>query len=304
MMPTDQTRFVQKITAIYGDRGRAWLDSLPAVIAECESRWSLTVGDPFRNLSYNYVTPAVTHGNIAVVLKVGGIHPEFITEVAALRAYDGDGAVRIIEADVGRGAIVVERLQPGRELAELGDDEAATRIAAWLMSRLWRKPIEGHPYPTVERYTCVLDAIRETTSGDVGPFPAWMVDAAVSLLRELLKSSPEPVLLHGDLHHHNILSAEREPWLVIDPKGVVGDPAFDVGAWLQNPMPWLLDQPDAKAIQERRIRQFSAELGIDGERLRKWGFVYAVLSGLWSAESGNWDGVERMVRCAELFGIR
>jgi streptomycin 6-kinase len=137
----------------------------------------------------------------------------------------------------------------------------------------------------------------------VGPFPEAMVDAALRMLGDLLRSSPPPVLLHGDLHHHNILSAQREPWLVIDPKGLAGDPAYDVGAWLKNPMPWLLEQADPKAIQERRIRQFSSELGIDAQRLRSWGFVNAVLSGLWSGESGNWEGVERMVQCAELFGI-
>jgi len=243
-------------------------------------------------------------GSILVVLKLGVPNPELKTEIAALRMYDGDGAVRLIDEDEALGALILERLRPGMQLSELGDDGAATAIAARLMARLWRSLPRPHPFPTLEQYTRTLGTIRATTTGDVGPFPACMVDAALLLLRELLVSSPEPALLHGDLHHHNILRAEREPWLVIDPKGVSGDPAYDVGAWLKNPMPWLLDQPDARTIQEQRIRQFSDELGIDADRLKAWGFVNAVLSGLWSGESGNWDGVERMVRCAELFGIR
>jgi streptomycin 6-kinase len=108
-----------------------------------------------------------------------------------------------------------------------------------------------------------------------------------------------PVLLHGDLHHHSILSAERQPWLALDPKGVVGEPAYEVGAFLRNPLPWLLDQPDPRRVMARRLDQLAGDLGFDRARLLSWGLAQAVLSAWWSF----WDhrhGWEGGLACAEL----
>jgi streptomycin 6-kinase len=97
-------------------------------------------------------------------------------------------------------------------------------------------------------------------------------------------SAAEPVLLHGDLHHENILAARREPWLSIDPKGVVGEPAYEVGALLRNPNRRILAWPNLARVMERRIRQLSDELGF--ERVRGWGMSQAILAAVWSCEDG------------------
>jgi len=94
----------------------------------------------------------------------------------------------------------------------------------------------------------------------------------------------KPVLLHGDLHQDNILSAEREPWLAVDPKGVIGEPVFETGALLRNFWPDILSLPDPKPLMARRIDQLSAELGFDRERIYDWGFSQAVLSVVWGVE--------------------
>ncbi len=109
----------------------------------------------------------------------------------------------------------------------------------------------------------------------------------------------EPVLLHGDLHHENILAAEREPWLAIDPKGLVGEPAYEVGAWLRNPMPQLLDMPQPGRILARRINQLAEELGFDRARLRDWGLAQAMLSAWWSMEDSGGLSIFS-ITCAEL----
>jgi len=111
-----------------------------------------------------------------------------------------------------------------------------------------------------------------------------MFDKAEKLYAELSASMAEPVLLHGDLHQDNILSAEREPWLAVDPKGVIGEPVFETGALLRNFSPDILSIPDPKALMARRIDQLSAELGFDRERLYSWGFSQAVLSVVWGVE--------------------
>src|SRR5260370_16530998 len=105
-----------------------------------------------------------------------------------------------------------------------------------------------------------------------------MFDKAEKLYAELSASMAEPVLLHGDLPQDNILSAEREPWLTVDPKGVIGEPVFETGALLRNFSPDILSIPDPKALMARRIDQLSAELGFDREGLYSWGFSQAVLS--------------------------
>jgi streptomycin 6-kinase len=111
-----------------------------------------------------------------------------------------------------------------------------------------------------------------------------LFDKAEKLYAELSASMAEPVLLHGDLHQDNILSAEREPWLAVDPKGVIGEPVFETAALLRNFWPDILSVPDPKSLMARRIDQLSAELGFDRERIYDWGFSQAVLSVVWGIE--------------------
>jgi streptomycin 6-kinase len=126
-----------------------------------------------------------------------------------------------------------------------------------------------------------------------------LLEEAEILFAELSISMAEPVLLHGDLHHDNILAAERQPWLAIDPKGLVGEPAYEVGAWLRNPLPQLLHRPQPGRVLARRIDQFVEELGLDRTRVRDWGMAQAVLSVWWSIEDTGqvWDDA---LACAEL----
>ena len=109
----------------------------------------------------------------------------------------------------------------------------------------------------------------------------------------------EAALLHGDLHHHNILAAGRQPWLAIDPKGIVGEPAYEVGALLRNPMPELLQSERPKRLLARRLDILSERLGFERERLVGWGTAQAVLAAWWSLEDHGRDW-EKWITCAEL----
>jgi streptomycin 6-kinase len=108
-----------------------------------------------------------------------------------------------------------------------------------------------------------------------------------------------PVLLHGDLHHWNILSARRSSWLAIDPKGVVGEPAYETGAWIRNPFPDLLRWQNAREVIVRRIDQFANELALDRDRIQSWSFYQAVLAAWWSYEEGD-PGWENSLAVADL----
>jgi streptomycin 6-kinase len=285
-------QFNRTIVEVHGAAGAEWLRCLPALIADCERRWSLKVLPPFTNLSYNYVAPAIRSDGIDVVLKVGVPNPELRSEIEALRLFDGHGIVQLLDADRDQGVLLLERLKPGITLSSLTDDEKATSIAAQVMRQLWRPVPQEHSSPTVSEWAGGLVKLRREFGGGTGPFPTSLVEQAETLFAELIGSMAEPVLLHGDLHHDNILAAERQPWLALDPKGVVGEPAYEVGALLRNMAPQFVAQRQPGRILARRVHQLAEELGFDRARLCGWGLAQAALSAWWSYEDHGhgWEG--------------
>jgi len=215
---------------------------------------------------------------------------EFKTEAEALKLFDGQGIARLLELDLERGAMLLERLEPGVPLDTVEDDEEAMSVAADVLRRLWRPAPAGHPFPLVSDWVQGLDRLRWRYGGGTGPMPAALVEEAEALFAELIPSQAEPVLLHGDLHHGNILAARRRPWLAIDPKGIVGEPAYDVGALLYNPSELLDAQWPAKVL-EQRIDRLSEKLDLDRARVHGWGLSQAVLAAYWSLEDSGevWD---------------
>lgn len=279
--------FARTQTSLHGEAGLAWLNRLPASTKELEERWSLEVGSPFPNLSYNWVVPAVREDGTPAILKLSFPgDKEFGTEAEALRLFDGGGICRMLGLDLDRGAMLLERLEPGAPLTTVDNDEEATAIAANVMRKLWRPAPANHNFPLVSDWAGGFDRLRRRFDGGTGPMPARLVEEAESLFADLLASQGGPLLLHGDLHQENILTAGREPWLAIDPKGVVGEAAYDTAALLHNPVE-ALDAPDPKRLLERRLDVLSWELGLDRARIRAWGLAQAVLAAYWSLEDGG-----------------
>lgn len=282
------------IRELYAHEGQVWLNELPQLLSTYAQRWQLSLLPPFPNLTYNYVAPGIRQDGTAVVLKAGVVNPELRHEMAALQQYAGQGAVRLLTADPDNGLCLLARLQPGTSLASLPDDDAATRIAAMVMQQLWRpwpeSAVTAGPFPTVSRWAAGLSRLRAEFKGGVGPFPRRLVETAESLFPDLLSSSAPPVLLHGDLHHDNILLA-GDQWLAIDPKGVIGEPAYEVGALLRNF--WGRDTSPAQRrhLLARRVAILCEMLGFDRQRIIGWGVAQAVLSAWWNYEDlgGDWQ---------------
>ncbi len=232
-----------------------------------------------------------------MVLKLGVSNPELLNEIAALRIFDGRGAARPLESDPRGGALLLDRLMPGTTLATLENDDEATAIAIQVMRRLWQPLPVSHPFPTLRQWTRAIRRHRESFGG-AGPLPALLFERAERLLDDLLESAPAPVLLHGDLHHENILRAGADRWLAIDPKGVAGDPAFEVGALLHNGLPERSDAAATRRLLERRVSQLAEGPGIERERVLAWGVTHAILSAVWSIADGTpW---QRAVVCGEV----
>lgn len=293
--------FARATVALHGEAGRVWLEGLPRLVEECARRWSLRVGPPFASLSFNYAAPAEGAGGERLVLKVGVPVAELLSEIEALRLFDGRGAVRLVDADEEQGAMLLERLEPGTQLVALceEDDGAATVTAARLMKRLWRPVPVVHNFHTAADWGLGFARCRARFGGSTGPFPRRLFEEAESLFAELLASADPPAVIHGDLHHGNVLAAAREPWLAIDPKGLVAEPAYEVGALLRNPRRRLLSDPDPVRLTERRVAQLSDELGLEPARVRGWGLAQAVLSEWWTVEDEGALG-EHSLTAAEI----
>ena len=246
------------------DDGRAWLESLPGLADECVARWMLDLGDPYPESFVSLVVPATTAGGGDAVLKIQWPHRESEQEAAALRLWDGDGAVRLLEHDADRHALLLERCSPGHHLATAGCD-AALDVFVDLLPRLW-KPAGPSFTSLAEEAARWADELPGTWERAGRPFERRLVDRAVRSL-QALPGGDDPVLLHQDLHADNVLAAMREPWLAIDPKPLAGDRAFSAA-----PIVRSYELGHSPELVEHRLRRLCGELGLDEERAREWAF--------------------------------
>ncbi len=245
----------------------SWLERLPDTLRDLERRWSLTLGTPFgEEVSCAWVTPVARADGTSAVLKLGMPHMEGEHEIDGLRFWDGNPTVRLLEADDDLGAMLLERCEPGTVLRALPEPEQDSVIAR-LLRRLWRSPSAPHPFRPL---SAMVAYWSEETLTEAERWPdAGIVREGLRLFEELPRSAPTEVLLATDLHAGNVLRAQRESWLVIDPKPFVGDPAYDATQHLFNCDARLRSDPDGT------IRRFADLLGVDHERVRLWTFARA-----------------------------
>lgn len=291
-------QFSKRIVGAFGERGADWLQILPQILDDLSSRWQIRIEDPFPDMAYNFVAPGFRKHGAPVVVKVGVPNSELAHEIGALRAFDGHGVVALLEVLPEYGAFLLERLLPGEPVLHV-DDETATSIAGEVMRQIWQSGILKGDFPSVSDWAKGFPRLRERFGGGTGPFPKKLVETAEALFRDLLSSMDETILLHGDLHHWNILSADREPWLAIDPKGVLGEPAYEVGAWLRNPFPQILTIDQPEKVIARRLDQFADQLMLARDRMLGWGIAQAVLAAWWSFEEDR-DDWDAGLACADI----
>lgn len=266
------------------DRTR-WKLRVRALIAEMASAWELTMSGPFPALSCNYAAPVVRADGSPAVLKLSPADSDFEAEVDALTLFDGRASLRLLDVDRARGAMLLERAEPGESLASIPDD-LATEQAAQIMQELWRPVPDRHRFPAIADWAAGMERHRQRFDGTSGILPAPLFDLAERLFVELLATQEAIMVLHGDLHHGNILSSTRRGWLAIDPKGIVGEPAYETANWLRNPLSFLeWDEPGR--VLRRRIDQFGDLLGFDRRRIRDWGIAQTMLSACWYIEDDD-----------------
>jgi streptomycin 6-kinase len=261
----------------------AWLDRLPALAAALLDEWELTIDGEARHGFCSLVLP-VTSAEGPAALKLGfDEDQESDHEALALQHWGGRGAVRLLRADPGRRALLLERLHH-RDLATAGELEAC-EVVAGLYARI-RRPAPPQLRTVtsyVERWVAPLaDLPRDA------PVPRRLVEQAVHLARELVVDPASTgVLVHGDLHHHNVLAADREPWLVIDPKPMSGDQHYEPAPMLWNCWERVVASGDVRGAVRRRFHTLVDGAGLDEERARDWVVVRTVTNAHWAIEDAD-----------------
>lgn len=275
------------VTAARREGRAGWLDTLPAKVVELEQRWSISVGPPFQPGGLTaWVAPAQDGDGRDLVVKLAWRHPETDHEPDALRLWSGHGAVHLytVEESDDTVALLLERCRTGSTLATRPEPEQ-DQVIAELLPRLWQRPPAGHRFRPL-RVMCEQWAqeFEAKTQSGRSVLDAGLARAGIALFRSLPDSADEARVLCTDLHAGNVLAAQREPWLVIDPNPYVGDPTYDV---LQH----MLNCPGRLRADPGGLARRMAELtGLDPQRLELWLFARCV------QESPNWPRLASVAR--------
>ena len=262
-------RLARTVVAWEGDRGQGWLRRLPALVAELASGWDLDVGPPFEpGGQISWVAPVRRRRDGGeAVLKVQLPHPESGTEALGLATWGGVGAVELLAHDAQRCGLLLERCHPGLALADHSDHDAVLVQAVAVAASLH----EPAPPAGVASLAEVLDRWGDELEGRLarhGSADPGMDAMAVATFREVPRTASRQVLLHGDLNPTNVLSARRSPWLAIDPKPMVGDPAYDGARLVTQPDPHRSADPAATVA--RRLAVVATALDVPEPELARW----------------------------------
>jgi streptomycin 6-kinase len=261
-----------------------WLADLPAMVADLAGRWSLQVGEPFQpGGQCSWTAPVTDPAGLGLVLKVGFRFPggEERDEAAGLRLWDGNGAVRLHAAHQSESAyaLLIERCMPGTPLGQVLPEPEQDQVVARLLGQLWAQPPAAYPFrPLSEMCAAWAEEFEQeyAAAGAADKIDPGLARAGIALFRALPETAGRAVLLCTDLHGDNILAAQRAPWLVIDPKPYVGDPAYDVLQHMLNCEDRLAADPAALATRMAGLA------GIDPGRVRQWLFARSVQESIGS----------------------
>lgn len=275
-----------------------WLERLPSLLdAWCE-QWNLVILPEMPPISFNLVLFGESATVGEVVLKLNLPSSEVDSEIEALAQARGEGMVRLIDADPSAALMMLERIRPGTELRDTPmSDLESTAIGAEIMKRFWRTPDRQDHLHQLRPWFRALFTHPSRYSADSSPIPMHLVERAITVANHLLDQPRDEVLLHGDIHHWNILRGSEQGWITIDPKGLIGERGYDIATWMLNP--WGIgERPDLEEIMSARLDLFSRELSIDRHRLAEWAFMHSVLSMCWTLEDDGVRDFTDNLRCS------
>lgn len=270
----------KNIEGIYGEQGRRWLANLPHIVHELAIYWQLNQIMPVDNMTFNYVAKAITNNNELVVLKIGCDENAINEEKQALDYFDGKASIKLIAYKDTYHALLLQQAIPGITLKSLYSSQPQYVMACYVdtMRKLHNKSLShNNSYRHIKDWLWAIDNLTEDMC------PPYLLKKAVLLKNQLLDSLTTEVFLHGDLHHDNILK-HGDQWLAIDPKGVVGEPEFEIAAFdfmYVNELSNEKNKKDAKSVFEARGNLLAQKADLNPQRIKDWVFVRLILMAAW-----------------------
>ncbi|MEU9717411.1 aminoglycoside phosphotransferase family protein [Streptomyces sp. NPDC047976] len=269
-----------------GEAERAWIAALPALVADLLDRWRLERDGAAGSGEASLVVPVRREDGGRAALKLQMPREETTAALIGLRAWKGDGIVRLLDHDPESSAMLLERLDASRTLASVVDDDTAMGTLAGLMARLHAAPAPPGLRRLDDIARDMLEAVPQAVVSLSDPDDQRRLHAWASAVAELV-DEPGHRLLHWDLHYGNVLAAEREPWLAIDPEPLVGDPGFDLWPALDTGWEEIEATGDAPRVVRRRFDLLTEALELDRERAAGWTLGRLLQNTLWDVEDGR-----------------
>lgn len=279
--------FIDKVKRGFGEKGEKWLLEIPKILNLCIEKWNLTDCYPVEDLSVNLVCLAQSVDYGPVVLKIEGPHPEKYTEMKALSLYGGRNICKCYDLDMELGVLLLERITPGPNLTTLQDLDKQLMIAADLISKL---PIEVNDTEGLPTYDDWINRAfkRARKEGKVGAQMLSLMESAEKLYQGLKVNHRPKVLLHGDLHHWNILQGKDGLWKAIDPQGVIGIPCMESARFINNQIDMVKESEKLEHLN-KMLEVFASKFNETKGIIATCYFVHNVLSTCWTFEEANPD---------------
>lgn len=274
---------IVNITNIYGAGGERWINQLPDSLAALTEYWNLSDVIPVPNMTFNYVAKALLHQQKPVVLKMGYDKKSLENEKRALLDLNRQGSIDLIDYNRQYNALLLQQAIPGMTLKSIYPIQMDYAMDCYVktMFRL------HHPHlPQRIKHPHISEWLSELDKPEASRIPIALLSRAIHLKNKLLSSLKTPILLHGDLHHDNILKHGND-WLAIDPKGVIGDREFEIAAFDFMYVSELANIKDIKSIMEKRIEVLAQKSNLDAQRIKDWIFVRLILMAAWLLEDND-----------------
>lgn len=273
-------QFRDNIINIFGEKGNVWLNKLPSVVEELQSHWDLSGITPVNNMTCNYVAKAITKHKQDVIIKIGCDKQSIFEEKQALIYFDEQASIKLLDFNEKHNALLLHQARPGITLKEIYpiNKEIVIDIYAATMHKLHDKLMMDKV-----DFLFIADWLNAIDKAPTNQMTHSLFQKAIHLKNELLLSSENRNVLHGDLHHDNILK-NGEDWLVIDPKGIIGEPEFEAAAFDFIHQTELNSSQDISSLFTLRAEKLAQKAGLNVQRLKDWVFVRLILSAAWSIE--------------------
>jgi len=293
-MHTLPQTFCDTVTHLHSHKGQKWLTDFPQLIRYCQQRWRINIHSHFP-LSYHFVAPARKADGSELVVKFFVEPSELLHEQETLTALAGENTVKIVNSDAEKGILLLEKLSPGYSLSSLSTKDEAALIAARLMKSLWRMPHSDSTIETAVKREKHLQKYVEAYPNGIDFLSSETLQHALAIFSELNRTSQQLFLLHGDLHHDNILQSGKA-WKIIDPKGLIGEKEYEIIPFLLNHLP----KTNVAEVVDHRINIFVKELNVSKKRILLWGYAHSVLATCWLIEDRHQDAAS-FLRAIEAF---